>query len=63
MSILLRFKNWEERVNNFKRMDSLSVAWITLYEEGGNAAVPALRGATFPQGREAFGFLLWLSSF
>lgn len=44
-------------------MDLLSVARITLYKEGGDAAVPASRGATFPQGREAFGFFLWLPSF
>ena len=28
MCILLRFKNWEERVNIFKRMDLLSLAWV-----------------------------------
>lgn len=56
MCVLLRFKNWEERVKNFKRMDLLSVAWITLYKEGGEYGSACLTRGHFTSRKRGFCF-------
>ena len=58
MCILLRFKNWEERVNIFKRMDLLSLAWVTLYKEAGEYGSASLMMGHFTSRKRGYGFSL-----